>query len=51
VETLAARVRALFRDDLAEEPDPARQADYIAIRVLEAGDERAYRWLISRKRA
>lgn len=48
METLPAYVRALFWEGLAEEPDPARHADYIAIRVLEAGDERAYGWLLSR---
>ena len=45
---LPAYVRELFWEELREDPDPDRHADYIAIRVLESGDERAYRWLVQR---
>jgi hypothetical protein len=48
VEQVPAYVRELFWEDLREEPDPDRHADYIAIRVLEHGDEAAYRWLVGR---
>ena len=43
-------VRELFWEGHREEPepDPDRHADYIAIRVLERGDEQAYRWLVRR---
>jgi len=41
-------VRELFWEGLHEDPDPERHADYIAIRVLESGDEPAYRWLVER---
>ena len=42
---LPAHVRALFWEGLAEEPDPERHGEYIAIRVLEAGYEDDVRWL------
>lgn len=45
---LPAHVRALFWEGLAEEPDPERHGDYIAIRVLEAGYEDDVRWLFER---
>lgn len=45
---LPAYVRELFWEGLREDPDPDRHANYIAIRVLERGDERAYRWLVER---
>lgn len=48
MEKLPPSVRELFWEGLREEPDPGRHADYIAIRVLERGDERAFRWLIDR---
>ena len=48
METLPEYVRELFWEGLREEPDPERHADYIAIRVLESGDERSYRWLVER---
>lgn len=45
---LPSYVRELFWEGLRTDPDPARHADYIAIRVLERGDERAFRWLVDR---
>jgi hypothetical protein len=45
---LPGHVRALFWERLAEEPDPDRHEEYIAIRVLEVGDEAAVRWLLGR---
>ena len=45
---LPAHVRELFWEGLAEEPDPERHADYIAIRVLESGGEPQVRWLLER---
>jgi len=48
VEQIPAYVRELFWEELREDPDPDRHADYVAIRVLERGDERAYRWLLER---
>jgi hypothetical protein len=48
MEGLPDYVRELFWEGLAEEPDPGLHADYIAIRVLEVGDERAVRWLLDR---
>lgn len=41
-------VRSLFWEGLSEEPDPDRHGEYIAIRVLEVGDEAAVRWLLDR---
>lgn len=48
MEHVPAHVRSLFWEGLAEQPDPDAHADYIAIRVLEAGEEPAVRWLIDR---
>ena len=48
MERLPPCVRELFWEGLAEEPDPARHADYIAVRVLESGGEPAVRWLLER---
>lgn len=48
MEQLPSHVRELFWEGLRDDPDPARHADYIAIRVLERGDEPAYRWLVER---
>ena len=48
MDQLPPYVRELFWEGLRDDPDPARHADYIAIRVLEYGDERAYRWLVER---
>ena len=48
VEQLPSYVRELFWEGLRDDPDPACHADYIAIRVLELGDEPAYRWLVER---
>ncbi len=48
VKRLPPDVRELFWEGLAEEPDPEAHADYIAIRVLEVGNERAVRWLLGR---
>lgn len=48
MERLPSHVRELFWEGLREEPDPERHADYIAIRILESGDERSYRWLEQR---
>lgn len=45
---LPPHVRELFWEGLAEEPDPELHADYIALRVLERGDEPAVRWLLDR---
>ena len=45
-QAIPSYVRELFWEGLREEPDPDRHADYIAIRVLERGDEQAYRWLV-----
>jgi hypothetical protein len=45
---LPDQVKALFWEGLSEEPDPDRHGDYIAIRVLEVGDEAAVRWLLDR---
>lgn len=45
---LPDHVRGLFWEGLSEEPDPDRHAEYIAIRVLEVGDEPAIRWLLDR---
>lgn len=41
-------VRALFWEQLAEEPSLDRHGDYVAIRVLERGDEAAVSWLLDR---
>lgn len=43
---LPAYIRGLFWEGLAEEPDPDAHPDYLAIRVLEAGDEPSVRWLL-----
>ncbi len=48
VATLPPHVRALFWEGLSEEPDSERHADYIALRVLECGDEGAVRWVLDR---
>ena len=48
MEQLPPYVRELFWEGLHDDPDPDRHADYIVIRVLEHGDEPAYRWLIER---
>jgi hypothetical protein len=48
VEQLPPNVRELFWEGLREEPDPDRHGEYMAIRVLESGDEPAYRWLVER---
>jgi len=48
MERLPPFVRELFWEGLAEAPDPARHADYIAIRVLETGGEPAVRRLLER---
>ena len=48
MERLPSFVRELFWEDLQQAPDPERHADYIGVRVLEAGDERAVRWLLDR---
>lgn len=45
---LPEHVRALFWEGLAEEPDPDRHAEYVAIRVLERGGEPEVRWLLAR---
>ena len=47
-QAIPSYVRELFWEELREEPDPDRHRDYIAIRVLESGDEPAYRWLVKR---
>lgn len=47
-EPLPPAVRDLFWEGLAEEPDVERHADYVAVRVLERGDEAAVRWLLGR---
>jgi hypothetical protein len=48
MERLPPSVRDLFWEGLREEPDPERHAEYIALRVLEFGDEETYRWLVER---
>jgi hypothetical protein len=48
VAQVPAYVRELFWEELREDPDPDRHADYVAIRVLESGGELAYRWLVER---
>jgi len=48
VERVPAYMSELFWEELREDPDPDRHADYIAIRVLESGGELAYRWLVER---
>ena len=48
MEQVPAYVGELFWEELREDPDPDRHADYIAIRVLESGGEPAYRWLVER---
>jgi len=48
MERLPPFVGELFWEGLAEEPDPGRHAEYIAIRVLETGGEPAVRWLLER---
>lgn len=45
---LPDEVRELFWEGLREEPDPDRHAEYIGVRVLEHGEEPAYRWLVER---
>lgn len=47
-EALPPGVRTLFWEGLAEEPSIDRHGDYVAIRVLERGDEPAVRWLLDR---
>jgi hypothetical protein len=48
VEQVPTNVRELFWEELREDPDPERHGEYIAIRVLESGGEREYRWLVER---
>jgi len=48
VEQVPASVRELFWEELREEPDLDRHADYIAMRILESGGEPEYRWLVDR---
>lgn len=48
MEQLPESVRELFWEGLDEDLDPDLHAEYIAIRVLERGDEPAVRWLLQR---